>query len=69
MSENALRLITGVRARAACLPRCTRACALWRLSSPSFLLTSSFQLVVTVTGYQLYNDANEFYFSHECVPG
>ena len=23
--------------------------------------------MVTVTGYQLYNDANEFYFSHECV--
>jgi len=23
--------------------------------------------VVTVTGFQLYKDANEFYFSHECV--
>jgi hypothetical protein len=26
------------------------------------------QLVVTVTGFQLYRDANEFYFAHECAP-
>lgn len=67
MSENALRLITGVRP-----PACLAA----PLHSPfpcgGFLNSAcvtprTAQLVVTVTGYQLYNDANEFYFSHECV--
>ena len=44
--------------------------ALWRLPHSVCLCPSrrASQLVVTVTGYQLYNDANEFYFSHECVP-
>ena len=31
------------------------------------LFSRTSQLVVTVTGFQLYKDANEFYFSQECA--
>jgi hypothetical protein len=60
MSENALRLITGVRHQAVVVSG----------GSPQLTHTRAHrlpQLVVTVTGFQLYKDANEFYFSHECV--
>lgn len=26
------------------------------------------QLVAAVTGFQMYKESNEFYFSHECAP-
>jgi len=58
MSDGALALITGVRAR-----RAAPAAAACRPASHS--LPS--QLVVTVTGFQLYKDANELYFSFEFV--
>ena len=60
MSENALRLITGVRHQAVVVS-----------GGSSFVTADTHrlpQLVVTVTGFQLYKDANDFYFSHECAP-
>jgi hypothetical protein len=42
---------------------CARARLTWRLPT-----RRAAQLVVTVTGFQLYKDANEFYFAHECAP-
>ena len=69
MSENALALITGVSAPFRS-PRRRLTARVRSTSSEaplSLLLLPPAQLVVTVTGFQLYKDANEFYFSQECA--
>lgn len=68
MADNALKLITGVRisrreplSGALSTLRSCGARALTRRLPRSFL-----QLVTVTVGFQLYKDANEFYFAHDC---